>query len=53
MDSQSSSSIMLSNPAAEFTDNRLVTAFHPFQPDPNAMYDPAVDKYRRRDDILL
>lgn len=43
--------IRLTNPAAEFMDNHLDADFHPSLPNPNLKYDPAVNEWRRREDI--
>ncbi|KAL8857272.1 MAG: hypothetical protein Q9178_006198 [Gyalolechia marmorata] len=43
--------VHLTNPAAEFMDNHLDADFHPSLPNPNVRYDPAVNEWRRREDI--
>lgn len=44
--------IRLTNPAAEFMDNHLGADFHPSLPNPNVKFDPAIDGFRPREDIL-
>ncbi|KAL8841966.1 MAG: hypothetical protein Q9176_002903 [Flavoplaca citrina] len=44
--------IRLTNPAAEFMDNHLGADFHPSLPNPNVNFDPAMDGFRPREDIL-
>lgn len=43
--------IRLTNPAVEFMDNHLGADFHPSLPNPDVKFDPAVNEWRRREDI--
>lgn len=51
MDLVESPAIRLTNPAAEFIDNRLDAEFHPSLSNPNVQYDPATNDYRPRNAI--
>ena len=48
MDYDDAPAIQLSNPAAEFIDNRLDANFHPSLANSNMKYDPAIDAFRSR-----